>query len=398
MPLQKPAEDLSDKGGFYMKVKRLLMGFVLALFSVATVFAVAGCADDSDKDSSGGTSGGTDPAGKTYQFVGVMDDADLANYGMQCTLWLKLNADGTAAMDKYSHLTYNDAPAAENSAYQADYMTGTWEESVKDGVTGISISVASYNDDGEAVDSASGTAYKRGSSYSVTLDLPIMPGLGSFAPRAVDFEGQEGALYENADEFIQENVAVFTPPASVTTFTSDNGGTVYIQEGGTLLVYSGYNQVAEGAYANDAAGNMTVTIGTETIPVTVDTGADTASFSYEYVIYGDYSVTFDLTCGSYSDIPEAAAQETPDNVYTGSASLGAVILTLDDETNATVDYMNGGFVYHCTYVREGDVITLTWIKEDGQGSYSEMMWPSLDQWTLNDEDHTMTAIADEEAV
>lgn len=383
-----------------MKLKKLLLGFVLALFSLSTVFAIAGCSDPSDTSgsgSSGGTSGGGDAAGKTYQFVGVMDDADLANYGMQCTLWLKLNADGTATMDKYSHLTYNDAPAAENNAYQAGYMTGNWEESVKDGVTGISISVASYNDDGEAVDSASGTAYKRGASYSVTLDMPIIPGLSSFAPRAVEFKGQEGALYADADEFIQENVAVFTPPASVTTFTSDNGGTVYIQEGGTLLLYNGYNQVAEGTYANDKAGNMTVTIGTQTIPVAVDTAADTASFSYEYVIYGDYSTTFNLTCDKYSDIPASAAQETPDNVYTGSAAYGAVILTLTDDTKATVDYMNGGFVYNCTYVREGNVITLTWIKEEGQTSMSEMMWPGLDKWTLNDEDHTMTAIEDEPA-
>ncbi len=379
-----------------MKLKKLLLGCVLALFSLATVFAVAGCADGTDKDSSGGTSGGGDAAGKTYQFVGVMDDADLANYGMQCTLWLKLNADGTATMDKYSHLTYNDAPAAENNAYQAGYMTGNWEESVKDGVTGISISVASYRD-GEALDTASGTAYKRGASYSVTLDMPIIPGLSSFAPRAVEFKGQEGALYADADEFIRENVAVFTPPASVTTFTSDNGGTVYIQEGGTLLLYNGYNQVAEGTYANDKAGNMTVTIAAKTISVTVDTEADTASFSYEYVIYGDYKTVFDLTCDKYSDIPASAAQETPDNVYTGSASLGAVILTLTDDTKATVDYMNGGFVYNCTYVREGNVITLTWIKEEGQGSYSEMMWPGLDKWTLNDEDHTMTAVEDEPA-
>lgn len=377
-----------------MKLKKLLLGFVLALLSLSTVFVLAGCTDPSDSGSSGSSGDGPDPAGKTYQFVGVMDDADLANYGMQCTLWLKLNADGTATMDKYSHLTYNDAPAAENTAYQAGYMTGNWEESVKDGVTGISISVASYRD-GEALDTASGTAYKRGDSYSVTLDMPIIPGLSSFAPRAVDFEGTEGALYADADEFIRENVAVFTPPASVTTFTSDNGGTVYVQEDGALLVYSGYNQVAEGTYTNDQAGNMTVTIDTQTIPVAVDTAADTASFSYEYVIYGDYSTTFDLTCEKYSDIPAAAAQQPAENVYTGSAAQGAVILTLTDDTHATVDYMNGGFIYNCTYVRTGDEIVLTWIKEEGQGSYSEMMWPSLDKWTLNDADHTMTAVEDE---
>lgn len=378
-----------------MKLKKLLLGFVLALLSLSTVFVLAGCTDPSDSGSSGSSGDGPDPAGKTYQFVGVMDDADLANYGMQCTLWLKLNADGTAVMDKYSHLTYNDAPAAENTAYQADYMTGNWSENVKDGVTGLSISVASYDKDGVAQDSVSGIAYKMGDNYTVTLAMPIMPGLGSFAPRNVSFKGQEGAIYADADEFIQENAAVFTPPASVATFVSDNGGTVYVQEGGTLVVYSGYNQVAEGTYANDQAGNMTVTIGGQTIPVTVDTAADTASFSYEYVIYGNYKTVFDLTCDKYSDIPVSVAQQPAENVYNGNASLGAVVLTLTDETHATVDYMNGGFVYHCTYVRTGDEIVLTWIKEEGQGSYSEMMWPSLDKWTLNDADHTMTAVEDE---
>ena len=223
----------------------------------------------------------------------------------------------------------------------------------------------------------------------------IRYGAGFF--RHVSFSGGT-TLYADADEFIEKNAKEFVAPESVAIFTDEeNGGTVYLQEDGTVLIYSGYSQAASGTWANDKAGNMTVTVAGTPITVTVDTAADTATFAYEYAIYGDYKINFTFTA-KYSVIPDfsAVVQENVYNGTYGGQMPMTITLTIVDDTKATlVATVMQGYApsFDCTYVLEDGVITLTC---DVVDKNSKMVWDNLaHSWQLNDEDHSMTAVVEE---
>ena len=375
-----------------MKIKKWLatvLGCTLAVSTAACAGVFAACGNGDEKNPSPG--GETTPA---YQFLGMMDDDDLSSYGMQCALWLQLDSDGTASIDKYSYLSYDASPAAENKNYQADFMVGTWEKTERDGVEGVSIEVGVKQEDGSMKGVTTAMAYNRGGKYSCELTIPIVVDMFD---RGVEFEGTEGALYEDADEFITENALTFTPPANETTLTSDNGGTVYVQSEGKLLIYNGYNMIAEGTYENDGEGNMSVTVGATKIDATVDADADTVSFTYEYALYGDYTMTFEFS-GKYSEIPvaEAGEPEVQENVYTGTYNGQTWTLTIKDATTCTMSTQMGGFdvPFNGTYVKdEQGVVTVTC---NPSNETMQSIWAGVKnvKWQLNEADHTMTAIAE----
>ena len=370
-----------------MKFKKFFLGVVIGILAVASL-ALGACSNDSGNDDEGKDNG---PVTISYQLSGVMDGEDLDSFSFaKGAFWLKLMSDGSIVMDRYSFGNYNTSPAAENDDYIQNYMQGEWEESTRDGVEALSIEIYVLNEAGIKTQSSSATAYNSNGTYTCSLRMEVVSGAGFF--RQVSFSGGT-TLYADADEFIADNAKEFVPPQSVTTFTAE-GGTVYVQEGGTALIYSGYSQVAEATYANDGEGNMTVTVGGQTTEVTVDTAANTASFEYEYAIYGDYTTVYNFTCADYSAIPVVAAQTPAGDVYTGTYSSMVWTLTILDDTSCTIGANMGGFnvVFNCTYAEDADG-ALTLATVDMPEAYAPA-WAAIDgvKWQLAD-DNTMTAIA-----
>ena len=373
-----------------MKFKKFFLGVVIGILAVASL-ALGACSNDGGNDDEGKNDG---PVTISYQLSGVMDGEDLDSFSFaKGAFWLKLMSDGSIVMDRYSFGNYNTSPAAENDDYIQNYMQGEWEESTRDGVEALSIEIYVLNEAGIKTQSSSATAYNSNGTYTCSLRMEVVSGAGFF--RQVSFSGGT-TLYADADEFIEKNAKEFVAPESVAIFTDEeNGGTVYLQEDGTVLIYSGYSQAASGTWANDKAGNMTVTVAGTPITVTVDTAADTATFAYEYAIYGDYKINFTFTA-KYSDIPEFSAV-VQENTYTGTYGEQIWTLTLTDDTNCTISTTMMGFTvpFSGTYAKDANgIVTITCNPDNEQ---LQGIWAGVSnvKWQLNDEDHSMTAVVEE---
>ncbi len=373
-----------------MKFKKFFLGVVIGILAVASL-ALGACSNDSGNDDEGKDDG---PVTISYQLSGVMDGEDLDSFSFaKGAFWLKLMSDGSIVMDRYSFGNYNTSPAAENDDYIQNYMQGEWEETTRDGVEALSIEIYVLNEAGIKTQSSSATAYNSNGTYTCSLRMEVVSGAGFF--RQVSFSGGT-TLYADADEFIEKNAKEFVAPESVAIFTDEeNGGTVYLQEDGTVLIYSGYSQAASGTWANDKAGNMTVTVAGTPITVTVDTAADTATFDYEYAIYGDYKINFTFTA-KYSDIPEFGAV-VQENVYTGTYGEQIWTLTLTDDTNCTISTTMMGFTvpFSGTYAKDANGIVTVTCNPDNEQLQGIWAGVSNVKWQLNDEDHSMTAVVEE---
>lgn len=373
-----------------MKFKKFFLGVFIGILAVASL-ALGACSNDSGNDDEDKDNG---PVTISYQLSGVMDGEDLDSFSFaKGAFWLKLMSDGSIVMDRYSFGNYNTSPAAENDDYIQNYMQGEWEETTRDGVEALSIEIYVLNEAGIKTQYSSATAYNSNGTYTCSLKMEVVSGAGFF--RQVSFSGGT-TLYADADEFIEKNAKEFVAPESVAIFTDEeNGGTVYLQEDGTVLIYSGYSQAASGTWANDKAGNMTVTVAGTPITVTVDTAADTATFDYEYAIYGDYKINFTFTA-KYSEIPEfgAAVQE---NVYTGTYGEQIWTLTLTDDTNCTISTTMMGFTvpFSGTYAKDANGIVTVTCNPDNEQLQGIWAGVSNVKWQLNDEDHSMTAVVEE---
>lgn len=373
-----------------MKFKKFFLGVFIGILAVASL-ALGACSNDSGNDDEDKDNG---PVTISYQLSGVMDGEDLDSFSFaKGAFWLKLMSDGSIVMDRYSFGNYNTSPAAENDDYIQNYMQGEWEETTRDGVEALSIEIYVLNEAGIKTQSSSATAYNSNGTYTCSLRMEVVSGAGFF--RQVSFSGGT-TLYADADEFIEKNAKEFVAPESVAVFTDEeNGGTVYLQEDGTVLIYSGYSQAASGTWANDKAGNMTVTVAGTPITVTVDTAADKATFDYEYAIYGDYKINFTFTA-KYSEIPEfgAAVQE---NVYTGTYGEQIWTLTLTDDTNCTISTTMMGFTvpFSGTYAKDANGIVTVTCNPDNEQLQGIWAGVSNVKWQLNDEDHSMTAVVEE---
>lgn len=373
-----------------MKFKKFFLGVVIGILAVASL-ALGACSNDGGNDDEGKDDG---PVTISYQLSGVMDGEDLDSFSFaKGAFWLKLMSDGSIVMDRYNFGNYNTSPAAENDDYIQNYMQGEWEETTRDGVEALSIEIYVLNEAGIKTQSSSATAYNSNGTYTCSLRMEVVSGAGFF--RQVSFSGGT-TLYADADEFIEKNAKEFVAPESVAIFTDEeNGGTVYLQEDGTVLIYSGYSQAASGTWANDKAGNMTVTVAGTPITVTVDTAADTATFTYEYAIYGDYKINFTFTA-KYSVIPDFSAV-VQENTYTGTYGEQIWTLTLTDDTNCTISTTMMGFTvpFSGTYAKDANgIVTITCNPDNEQ---LQGIWAGVSnvKWQLNDEDHSMTAVVEE---
>ena len=114
-----------------MKLKKLFVGLLAVILSVAALTFVA-CSGSDDNDDENKNEG---PVTISYQLSGVMDGEDLDAFSFaKGAFWLKLMSDGSIVMDRYNFGNYNTSPAAENDDYIQNYMQGEWEETTRDGV------------------------------------------------------------------------------------------------------------------------------------------------------------------------------------------------------------------------------------------------------------------------
>ena len=370
-----------------MKLKKLL---ALGL-SLVMVLALAACGDDAaDATPPPGRSNTDTPAAaKSFQVYGKFDEGDGANASMlNAAFLLNLNEDGTAVADRYMFSNYDASDAATNPTDPASYWSGTWKEAERDGVPCLQIKLAYVDEAGNESNSQTAYAYDVAGVYSFDLTFPVVPGMSY--TRTVTMEGSEEKTYADANAFIQAYKAEFVPPENVAALEdAENGGTVYLQADGTLLVYAGYNNVAQGTWAVDG-GALAVTIGEAAVDVTMD--GSKATFSYDYSVAEGYSTTYTFTCDDVTALPApTGGAETPaeggEAEAEGIASYeaGGLVLVLLDDTNMKVkfpeyDMERDGF----TYVLDGSTLTVTAPGEDVLGAFGQI-WSAMgaETWTID---------------
>ena len=370
-----------------MKLKKLL---ALGL-SLVMVLALAACGDDAADatPTPGGSNTDAPTSTKSFQFYGKFDEGDGANASMLNAAFLpNLNEDGTAVADRYMFSNYDASDAATNPTYTASYMSGTWKEAERDGVPCLQIKLAYVDEAGNESNSQTAYAYDVAGVYSFDLTFPVVPGMSY--TRTVTMEGSEEKTYADANAFIQAYKAEFVPPENVAALEdAENGGTAYLQPDGTLLVYAGYNNVAQGTWTVDG-GALAVTIGEAAVDVTMD--GSKATFSYDYSVAEGYSTTYTFTCDDVTALPApTGGAETPaeggEAEAEGIASYeaGGLVLVLLDDTNMKVkfpeyDMERDGF----TYVLDGNTLTVTAPGEDVLGAFGQI-WSAMgaETWTID---------------
>ena len=378
-----------------MKTKKFIVAILAAILAVGAVFAFTACGPEDDgKD--GDT---TNPSTKSYQLVGSFTDS-LGPLGDGFEFMLNLNTDGTAVLSRYNPYSYDSSDASTNRNFEEKFMEGTWKEAEKDGVDCLQIKLEVRKEDGTTSDASTSYAYDVAGEYSFELGFPIVPGM-SFT-RNVTLKGGETKKYADANAFIKGTCKTFTPPEAIATFEDEEkGGTAYVQEDGTVLLYSGYTEFATGTYYK-TADDFGIIIEGEEVDVKVE--GNKASFTSIYSMGGGYDVEYTYVCNDISVLPDkapAGGEEETGEVYTATMkeSLGVYeadvtyTLTLIDATNYKITAVAGEMSLATmtgTYTKDGNTVTLV------AGNTGDSTMPSLVKgklnWTLGN-DGTMTPVA-----
>ena len=314
------------------------------LFTTLCVFAglmLTACGGTNENNSASNNQGGSSSGAAnqdSYQFEGKLEEGgSFASYTDAAYL-LNLNVDGKTSLDKYSFASYDASPAASNSSYNANYMAGSWKAVQKEGVDCLQIKLAFLNDDGseDATSSATFYAYESEGVYSVDLTISIIKGQ-SFT-RTVEMTGQKGKKYADADAFIQAYKKEFVEPTNVLKVESKaNGGVVYFQEDGKVLIYVGTNKVASGTYVKTAT-SLTLNINEEEIPVTLSQSGGSFSYTYDLAGYQSIELEFEFPIADFAKLP-VTQQQGGEGGEGGETLPETVLLQLkDEEHNATLTF------------------------------------------------------------
>lgn len=384
-----------------MKTKKFIVAILAAILAVGAVFAFTACGPEDDgKD--GDT---TNPSTKSYQLVGSFTDS-LGPLGDGFEFMLNLNTDGTAVLSRYNPYSYDSSDASTNRNFEEKFMEGTWKEAEKDGVDCLQIKLEVRKEDGTTSDASTSYAYDVAGEYSFELGFPIVPGM-SFT-RNVTLKGGETKKYADANAFIKGTCKTFTPPESIATFEDEEkGGTAYVQEDGTVLLYSGYTEFATGTYYK-TADDFGIIIEGEEVVVTRD--GNKASFTSIYSMGGGYDVEYTYVCDDISVLPEkakdpAGGEEETGEVYTatmhesfyGQEADVTYTLTLIDATNYKITAVAGEMSLATmtgTYTKDGNTVTL--VAGNTEGSTIASLVNGKLNWTLGN-DGTMTPVTTAEA-
>lgn len=369
-----------------MKAKKFVVAVLAAILAVGAVFAFTACGDPTEEPPPTTNT-------KSFQLVGSFTDS-LGPLGQGFEFMLNLNQDGTAVLARYNPYSYDASDAAENRNFEASFMEGTWKEADKDGVPCLQIKLAVQKEDGTTSDSSTSYAYDVAGEYSFDCSFPIVPGMGF--TRTVTLKGGETKKYADDNAFIQGTKLTFTPPASIATFEAE-GSTVYVQQDGTLLLYSGYTQYATGSYykTSDSFG---IIVADEEVNVTVE--GNKATFQYTYSMGGGYDVDYTYVCEDISELPNiappasgeappASGEEYTATIMTEIPTMGEMdvtyTLTLNNDNTFSLSAGTGGYSLagmSGTYVKTGSSVTLTQVGET-TGYLGSIVREKLN-WTLGE--------------
>ncbi len=375
-----------------MKLRKIFATLIAGVLAIGMMATAASCFGPDETESG---SSQQEAVKKSYQFVGEFKE-NLAALGGGFDFMLDLKDDGSAVLARYNPFSYNADDAATNSAYNAEYMKGTWKEAQKDGVDCLQIKLAVYKEDGTTTNDITAYAYDVAGVYSFDLNFPLVVGM-SFS-RTATLSGGETKTYADANAFIQAKKLTFEAPASVALFESVNeegektGGKVYVQEDGTMLAYSGYTHFATGAYTKSTAGEAItfgVTMEGEAVEVSVE--GKKASFSYVYSMGGGYDTTYNFVCEDISVLPDLGATAPTEVKYAGTYGEGSYSITILSETEC--NYANEAYVamglsgFVCTYTKDANgTLTLT-AKEEPTNPMLQGVWATMKAmtWTITGE-------------
>ncbi|MBP5254107.1 MAG: hypothetical protein J6Z23_01815 [Lachnospiraceae bacterium] len=356
--------------------------FLALLMAALMVLALASCGGDNKTTEAGTTEA---PAStKTFQFAGKYEEAGEYASMLNNAFLLTLNEDMTAVCDKYAFSMYDTSDAASNRTYTQSYLSGTWKEVEKDGVPCLQIKLAYYDANGNASNATTSYAYDVAGEYSFDMTYPVTP--GQSYTRTVTMTGKEGTLYADDNAFIQANKAEFTAPESVAQFVdSEKNVTAYLQEDGTVLVYSGYDKFAEGKWSNGENG-LSITIGGNAVELTKDGNA--ASFGLVRTM-GDFTNNYTLKCNDISVLgtPEVA-EDAP---YTCAMNMGGnetkAELTLNEDGTGNLKVFMDMAV---KYTKVGSAVVLESAGE--LAGYAASIWQNIGHAFLLNEDKSMVAL------
>ena len=383
-----------------MTFKKLTTKLLAGVLALSTVAGLASCSileqyipGLKPQDSSSTSEAPVEK--KCYQLTGEFKE-NLAALGNGFDFMLNLNEDGTAVLARYNPSSYDASDAATNRNYNAEYMKGTWKEAQKDGVDCLQIKLAVYQKDGTTTNDITAYAYEVAGVYSFELDFPLVVGM-SFT-RKTTLSGGEGKTYADGNAFIQAKKLTFEEPASIAKFLSQNeagkptGATAYVQEDGTVLMYSGYNEFAQGTYAK-ADGSFSVTVGETVVEATIE--GNKASFEYTYSMGGGYDVVYNFVCEDYTVIPNKGAVAPTEVKYTGTYNGATYSITVTSETECK--YANEAYAayglsgFECTYTKNQYGQLILTAKEEPTNPMLQGVWAKMKdlKWVLNEADKTM---------
>ena len=270
----------------------------------------------------------------SYQFWGKLEEGGSFASFTDAAFLLNLEVDGKTTLDKYNFASYDASPAASNKSYIASYMSGTWKAVQKEGVDALQIKLAFVEEDGSESGASTYYAYESDGVYSVDLTVALIKGQ-SFT-RTVEMEGQKGKKY--ADAFIQAYKKDFVEPESVVKVESSaNGGVVYFQEDGKVLIYVGTNNVANGTFVKTAT-SLTLKIDDKEIPVTLTREKATFSYTYDLAGYQQIELVFEMPIADFAKLPvteQGGGTQVDENV----------VLEMKDETNGATLTFNKDKTY-----------------------------------------------------
>lgn len=324
-------------------------------------------------------------ATKSYQFYGKFEESGGYASILNAAFLLELNADGTAVCDKYAFGSYDASDVATNESYTQSYLSGTWKEVEKDGVPCLQIKLAYVDSNGAESNAQTCYAYDVAGVYSFDMTFPVVP--GQAYTRTATMEGKEGKSYTDDNAFVQAYKKEFVAPEHVGTFVdAEKNGTAYLQADGTLLLYAGYDQFADGKWTKTADG-VTISVGGEAVEVTMD--GNKASFTYSRSLDGNYTTDYVFVCEDVSVLP--GAEVAADAPYTVSVDLGGNAttgeLTLNDDGTANFKVFTD---IACTYEKIGSAVVLTPAAE--LEGYGAQIWMVVKHAYILNEDHSMTPI------
>lgn len=368
-----------------MKLRKLLVALLAVVMAVGVATAFAACGDGDKPDDK-------KPANdKSYQLNGSLTD-NLGPLGKGYEYMLNLNVDGSSVLSRYNPYNYNTEAAATNKDYDAEFMTGTWKAAQKEGIDCLQIKLAAKTQDGGTANDVTVYSYETAGVYSVEITIPIV--VGQSYTRSISLTGGETKKYADADAFIQGTKKTFVAPESVTTFVAKEGGTLYVQNGGKVIAYYGYQEVANGTYVKDAT-SMTVNLKGTDYPVTIE--GNKGSFEYTHNIYGDYKAELHFVCEDLTKVPNAGAPEFTEVAYKGTYKGTEYTITLTSATEC--DYKSGAYggqipAYACTYTLGQDKVVKLTVKTEPTESNMVAIWNGMKNivWTLNETDKTMTGV------